>query len=248
MKIKVLSDLHLEFDGDDGKRFIATLDPEGVDVVVLAGDICMERSMLGAMREICKRFENSKIVWVHGNHEYYFSNKASVLGMTNRALSLHSNLSFLDSSSVTIGDQRFLGATLWFPDHPRNILFKSQLNDFGLIENFESWVYQENAKAIAYLEKNLTRDDIVVTHHLPTYESVSARFRGSEFNRFFVCDLLKLIKDRGPKVWIHGHTHDTFDYQIQVNDCSSTRVVCNPRGYVPDGLNPGFDPELLIEI
>ena len=28
------------------------------------------------------------------------------------------------------------------------------------------------------------------------------------------------------KVWLHGHTHDDFDYMI--DHC---RVVCNPRGY-----------------
>ncbi len=29
------------------------------------------------------------------------------------------------------------------------------------------------------------------------------------------------------KLWTHGHTHEDFDYMI-----GSTRVVCNPRGYV----------------
>jgi hypothetical protein len=28
-------------------------------------------------------------------------------------------------------------------------------------------------------------------------------------------------------LWTHGHTHEDFDYHI-----GSTRVVCNPRGYV----------------
>ena len=30
-----------------------------------------------------------------------------------------------------------------------------------------------------------------------------------------------------PVLWVHGHTHDSFDYQI-----GNCRVVCNPRGYV----------------
>ena len=29
------------------------------------------------------------------------------------------------------------------------------------------------------------------------------------------------------KLWTHGHTHEDFDYMI-----GSTRIVCNPRGYV----------------
>jgi hypothetical protein len=44
-------------------------------------------------------------------------------------------------------------------------------------------------------------------------------------------------------VWIHGHTHDSLDYMQ-----SGTRVVCNPRGYVPMEINPRFDPELVVEV
>ena len=29
------------------------------------------------------------------------------------------------------------------------------------------------------------------------------------------------------KLWTHGHTHEEFDYMI-----GSTRIVCNPRGYI----------------
>jgi hypothetical protein len=40
-------------------------------------------------------------------------------------------------------------------------------------------------------------------------------------------DLGDFILDRPQiRVWIHGHMHDNFDYQV-----GSTRVVCNPRGY-----------------
>jgi hypothetical protein len=28
-------------------------------------------------------------------------------------------------------------------------------------------------------------------------------------------------------MWTHGHTHHEFDYMV-----GSTRVVCNPRGYI----------------
>jgi hypothetical protein len=47
------------------------------------------------------------------------------------------------------------------------------------------------------------------------------------------------------QLWIHGHTHDSFDYV-----CNGTRVVCNPRGYAIDGIpeNPRFDPALTIDI
>ena len=47
------------------------------------------------------------------------------------------------------------------------------------------------------------------------------------------------------ELWIHGHTHDSFDYNVR-----GTRVVCNPRGYTKAGTleNPGFDPNFIIEV
>jgi hypothetical protein len=44
---------------------------------------------------------------------------------------------------------------------------------------------------------------------------------------------------------VHGHTHDSFDY-----DLDGTRVVCNPRGYARGGVNenPRFDPHLTITV
>ena len=49
----------------------------------------------------------------------------------------------------------------------------------------------------------------------------------------------------GVPLWIHGHTHDSFDYRL-----NGTRVVCNPRGYAKDGANenPLFDAGFVIEI
>jgi len=43
------------------------------------------------------------------------------------------------------------------------------------------------------------------------------------------------------KLWVHGHVHNCFDYQI-----NQTRVVCNPLGY--PGEQNYFDPELIIEV
>ena len=42
-------------------------------------------------------------------------------------------------------------------------------------------------------------------------------------------------------LWIHGHTHDVFDYRVQ-----GARVVCNPRGYAPDQLSEDFRADLVV--
>lgn len=38
-------------------------------------------------------------------------------------------------------------------------------------------------------------------------------------------------------------THDSFDYMI-----GKTRVVCNPHGYYARATNPGFLPDLVVEV
>ena len=40
MRVRVYSDIHVEFMADMGNSFIKSLNPEGVDVLCLAGDIC----------------------------------------------------------------------------------------------------------------------------------------------------------------------------------------------------------------
>jgi hypothetical protein len=51
-----------------------------------------------------------------------------------------------------------------------------------------------------------------------------------------------------PVLWVHGHTHTSFDYRV--GEC---RVVCNPRGYmlgvsrrVPE--NDDFNPAFVVDI
>ena len=41
MRLQLLSDLHFEFHRDGGRSFVDSLDPGGIDVLVLAGDIAV---------------------------------------------------------------------------------------------------------------------------------------------------------------------------------------------------------------
>ena len=69
------------------------------------------------------------------------------------------------------------------------------------------------------------------------------RFTGSPVNLCFASDAEHLLQ--GVDLWVHGHTHDSFDYRV-----GATRVVCNPRGYVRDGVqeNAHFDPALVVDV
>jgi len=70
---------------------------------------------------------------------------------------------------------------------------------------------------------------VVITHHAPSRSSCHERFQHDTImNGAFYSNLDDFIAYRPQiKLWVHGHTHDTFDYVI-----GETRVVCNPRGYV----------------
>jgi len=86
---------------------------------------------------------------------------------------------------------------------------------------------------------------VVITHHAPSPRSVHPRFAESLLSACFVSDAQHLLGAHRASLWVHGHTHDSFDYGVD-----GTRVVCNPRGYVRAGVgeNPLFDPEFTIEI
>ena len=75
--------------------------------------------------------------------------------------------------------------------------------------------------------------------------SIHPRFAGSPLNLCFVSDLESMLDADRVDLWIHGHTHDSFDYVL-----NGTRVVCNPRGYAVGGVNENwrFDPDFIVDV
>jgi DNA repair exonuclease SbcCD nuclease subunit len=70
---------------------------------------------------------------------------------------------------------------------------------------------------------------IVCSHHAPSKGSEHPRYKHDKLmNGAYNSVLDQFMLDRpGIKLWTHGHTHEDFDYMV-----GSTRVVCNPRGYI----------------
>ena len=53
-----------------------------------------------------------------------------------------------------------------------------------------------------------------------------------------------MFLDKKPKLWIHGHTHCKFDYNI-----GNTRIVTNPSGYPSErDCRINFNKGFVIEI
>jgi predicted phosphodiesterase len=243
LKLHIMSDLHLEFHGDDGEEFVKRLNPEGVDALVLAGDIVSLRFYHEAevrLKQFCDKYKH--VFYVPGNHEYYrcFPEASAKL---LKALPLNiPNLYILEPGNVKVLDgQRFIGGTMWFRNDADNIKYQSLLNDFYQIKKFVPWVYEQNALFCGWIGKSCQPGDIVISHHMPSPKSVHPRWVGSALNRFFLCDMELYIQSKKPKLWIHGHTHDPFDYSLE-----GCRVVCNPLGY--PGENVHFDDRKIVEV
>lgn len=203
MRIRVLSDLHLEFHGTGWRRFVDRVlvgrgPDRGADVLVLAGDVTAWRgedspSLAEAMSYFCTRF--GRVVVVLGNHEYYGTSPDETrCEMAKAVEACRGQLAWLDRSSVEIDGARFVGASLWFPRVPEAPAWT--LNDFSSIRGFAPWVYQQNAEDRRYLEQTVRRGDVVVTHHLPCRRSIAARYAGSSLNAFFLGGARSPVRSR----------------------------------------------------
>ncbi len=244
MRIRIYSDLHLEF---------APFAPPAsdADVIVLAGDIDNGAAGIGWAREIF----GEPVLYLAGNHEYY-EGEFDVVQEAMGAAARKSSVELLDCSGVVLDGVRFLGCTLWTdyslaPQKERAAVIESarKLNpDYQLIRCGSRAFAPEDAIALcarhrawlaAALAAPFPGKTVAITHFAPHPRSIAPAYVGHRANPGFVLDL-EAIMDSAT-LWIHGHTHTFFDYRVR-----GTRVICNPRGY--PGEATGFRPGLTVEI
>lgn len=282
MKIKLLSDLHIEIE----PYSISNLN--NADVLILAGDIMLaeplhdypegsipkyeEYDALGARQQLAVLSRNlisdasqlyKHVIAVAGNHEFYQGKFHAGLDYLRDEYSKYPNVHFLENDSITLDGFKFIGCTLW-SDMNKGDPFtlwqiKNILNDYHVIRNDATGyrrlqpedTFKRHRESLKYLTTELqnSKDDnvIVVTHHLPTHQSVPERYKKDTIaNGAYVSDLSELILDNPQiKLWVHGHTHSSCDYII-----GETRIVCNPRGYASHNTteNRDWDELKIIEV
>lgn len=260
MKIRILSDLHLEF--SEGTMDIPMMDDEKDQVLVLAGDIGLSKrptTYTYFFEDIFEGFRD--VIYIMGNHEYYRSSYEGTIPQIKDNVDYLPNVHVLENETFVIDNTAFICATLWTDYHRNNPLAldvaRMRLNDHRFISHEGGMFTPELAyekhmasKNFIFTEvKNLKSQGmkvVVVTHHCPSELSIHERYQGPEnylLNSAFASSLDEEILATEPDLWIHGHTHDSFDYMI-----GKTRVVCNPRGYKGSDLNTAFNPELVIEV
>jgi predicted phosphodiesterase len=253
MKILLLSDLHLSVQG-------LPAPPTDADVVVLAGDLGRPAAAL----DWAQQFDQPTL-FVAGNHEFYGSDLASTYAQL-RDGARDTQIRVLERDEWVHDGVRFLGCTLW-SDHrihadaearERGLAMADELvRDFSRIalapgkqERLTPVIAQRLFdESVAWLDERFAEahdgPTVVITHFAPSLKSIHPRFAGSPINACFVSDLSARIERWQPAFWLHGHTHDSFDYRI-----GATRVLANPRGYAPGGVveNALFDPAFHFEI
>lgn len=256
MKIRILSDLHIEFSADYRPQ---VFEDDGDTVLVLAGDICeihRRAIILPFMNEMAERFKH--VVHVMGNHEYYNGHIPDSLKKLRELTSHLPNLSILDEEVVTIDGVNFIGTTLWTDmdrNDPLTLFFAGQqMRDYKKIRvgGYRKMRPIEtvgmHAKSVMFLKRVLSdlhgQRNVVVTHHGPSHLSIHEKYRNDDLNGAYVSDLSELIFEHSPDLWLHGHVHSSLDYMLY-----DTRVICNPRGY-PNATpeNPEFAENKLIEL
>lgn len=256
MKLQIVSDLHLQFWGNRGHTLEALLDDmrteEPVDALVLAGDITelAPREYDHARRvfeQFCRHY--ARVLYVPGNHEFYETSidegLSNLFEIEKKLADTPANFQVLNTGRIVeLCGKRILGATMWQPkptaEEAANI---RPISDHFCIKDFYKEAPREYGDWKKFLDANLRAGDIVITHHTPSYQSCAEQFLESDLNYWFHTPQVEpLIKERMPKLWIHGHTHTPFDYYLD----SDTRVVCNPRGYPGEGVP--FNPKLVVEV
>ena len=277
MKIRILSDLHLEF----GALDLPVMEDEAQQVLVLAGDIGLASkayTYVPFIQEWSERFQD--IIYIMGNHEFYDTSILRGMDKIKDRIQFETNATnvhVVNNETVRIGDVSFVCSTLWASYNNGDAL---------AMYNAELWMsdhkkIRNGTIAAPYMRKFLAKDAfelflrgknfifpnviaeheagqkvVVVTHHAPTVLSIAPEYKTGPYaslNGAYASSLEEDIFNTKPELMIHGHTHVSFDYEMEDQispdaDGRITRVICNPRGYYNVEENPNFNPKLVVEL
>ena len=159
MKIKVVSDLHLEFSDVNVKN------EHDYDVLILSGDIMVAQDLhdhpepqvpyppeivrtLGSRQAAAQRFRDflkrvsfqfPHVIYVAGNHEFYHGKWVAGLDYLRAECSRFPNIYFLENDTKEIDDVLFVGGTLWTDMNKHDPITKhtiqGMMNDFRIIRH-----------------------------------------------------------------------------------------------------------------
>lgn len=253
MKLLVLSDLHLTHTRfpviQDGRRV-----DEGVDAVILAGDI--DEGVKGI--EWARRTFDKPIFYVSGNHELYGQDWGSHVDLM-RQEAIKFDVNFMENDEIEFVGIRFLGCTLWTnfdlygTQSESMATCSAKMNDYNRIQTAggrlsPNHTLSRHQASVQWLSERLRAGEptktVVITHHAPHPRSIPTNYTGHPMAAAYANDLAWLMC--GTDLWIHGHIHGHSDYWVG----GQTRVVSNALGYPTKTAlkTVGFDPFFTVEV
>ena len=191
MKIKLVSDLHLEF----SDCFINN--NEGADVLILGGDIMIAQDLhdhpetdygmysdvalegLGRRQRTAQRFRDflkrcsfqfPHVIYIMGNHEFYNGKFYAGIDYMRDEIAKYPNIYMLEQDTKTIDDVVFVGGTLWTNMNKRDPLtmhaIEGMMNDFRIIRNDKRNYAAMSALDVAVRhDKTLAYIKLIVQEH-----------------------------------------------------------------------------------
>ena len=187
-----------------------------------------------------------RVFYILGNHEHYrYQFKASAPTIID-ALKHYGmdNVTLLDNTSVLYQNKLFVGSTLWTDFEGQNptvmMTVHKGMNDYRIIADdtgkeaiTPEYTLAQHDYSLKYIKhcvsesKNNGMEVIVITHHVPSSKSLSARHVGNGLDGAYYTNLNDYMADlENVPLWFHGHTHQNFDYTV-----GKVRVLANQRGY-----------------
>ena len=277
MKIAIASDIHLEFGDLDFDN------SENAEVLILSGDICVAADLdmrdrrqteMGFARYRSERFHDffercttkfPHVIYIMGNHEYYYSDFATALDEVRQKLAHLPNLYILEREVKMIGDVAFIGGTLWTDMNNQDKLtlyhMKTMMNDFRVTTNSTSPVHfrTQEGEFKTRVAKFSPEDSVVEHVKMKEYIQMITAMLGKDPNKYVVVGHHAPSRRSTHAMYAHdtimnGGYSSNLDEFIEDHPeirlwthghthhpfdymIGKTRVVCNPRGYI------GHEPE-----
>ena len=191
MRIKLVSDLHLEFSD------INIQNDNNYDVLILGGDIMVAQDLhdhpemdygmysninlesLGrrqrksqAYRDFLKRcsFQFPHVIYIMGNHEFYHGKFYAAIDYMREECAKFPNVYMLEQDTKIIDDVVFVGGTLWTNMNKRDPLtmhaIEGMMNDFRIIRNdYRSYAPMSALDVAHRHDKTLAYIKLIVQEH-----------------------------------------------------------------------------------
>ncbi len=145
---------------------------------------------------------------------------------------------------IPLTNIRILGCTLWSRYDPLyETDIHSYMNDFNFItldginpvtpddllkihESHREWL-----RTSLYECSTANKRAVVVTHHLPLYQMIDAKYKSSTVNSAYASQMDSFFEHPALIAWFCGHSHSTKIYEFVRKDGTVVPCLMNCRGY-----------------